>query len=151
MFYGGYMQDNNSSTGSAKKKYVFGEIKEYDLEQIEQEVLKESVYLDVFAGSDLSFKENCIELNSEDISNKVNKLGTYSFSYKTNEFPDYNFAEGSQFGVMAQEVEAVFPELVKTDKNGNKLVNYTQMIPLMLEAIKHLSSKVDQLEKKIQN
>jgi hypothetical protein len=143
------MQDNNSNESAAKKEYIFGEIKEYDLEKIEQEVLKESVYLDVFAGSDLNFKENCKELNSEEVFNKLSKLNTYSFTYKTNEFPEYNFNQGGQFGVMAQEIESVFPEVVKTDVNGNKLVNYTQMIPLMLETIKHLNNRLNELEKKI--
>lgn len=151
IFYGGSMQDNNSNENAKKKEYIFGEVKEYDLEKIEQEVLKESVYLDVFAGSDLNFKENCKELNSEEISNKLSKLNTYSFNYKTSDYPTYNFSEGSHFGVMAQEVETVFPELVKTDEKGNKLVNYTQMIPLMLETIKHLTSRINQLEKKISN
>lgn len=143
------MQNGNSNDSSKKKEYVFGEIKEYDLEKIEQEVLKESVYLDVFAGSDLVFKENCKILNPGEISNKLQTVNAYSFNYKTNEFPDYQFASGEQFGFMAQELESVFPELVKIDHNGNKMVNYTQVVPLMLQAIKHLSSNIERLEKKV--
>lgn len=141
------MQDNNSQD-SKKKDYVFGEIKEYDLEKIEQEVLKESVYLDVFAGSDLNFKENCNQLDSSTVLQKMNQLTSYSYNYRINEFPNYDFAEGKQFGVMAQDLEQIFPELVKTDLNGKKHVNYTQMIPLMLEAIKNLSKRVEELESK---
>jgi hypothetical protein len=145
------MQDNNSNEAAKKKEYVFGEVKEYDLEKIEQEVLKESVYLDVFAGSDLNFKENCTVLSSEEVFNKLSTLNSYSFNYKTNEFPDYNFASGKQFGLMAQEIETVFPEVVKVDGNGNKMVNYTQMIPLMMETIKHLNNRINELEKKVKN
>lgn len=139
------MQDNNSNK-TQKKEYIFGGVQEFDLEKIEEEVLKESVYLDVFAGSDLNFKENCIKLNGPEVCNKISKLNSYSFNYKTSEFTEYNFSEGTHFGVMAQELEEVFPELVKIDKNGKKLVNYTQLIPLMLETIKHLSERVTKLE-----
>jgi hypothetical protein len=148
MIVGGAMQENNTNK-TEKKKYVFGEIKEYDLEKIEQEVLKESVYLDVFAGSDLNFKSNCVKLNGDEVSTRINQINTYSFNYKTSEFPDYHFSEGAQFGVMAQDLEKIFPELVKVDNNGNRLVNYTQMIPLMLESLKYLSNRVTELESKI--
>jgi hypothetical protein len=148
VFNGGKMQDNNSNP-TQKKDYVFGGIQEYDLEKIEEEVLKESVYLDVFAGSDIGFKENCTKLNSSEIFNKMSQLNSYSFNYKSTEFPEYNFANGLQFGVMAQELETVFPELIKVDEAGKKLVNYTQLIPLMLETIKHLSERVASLESKI--
>jgi hypothetical protein len=39
-------------------------------------------------------------------------------------------------GVLAQEVEAVFPEAVITDAEGYKLVNYDNLIPLLIEAVK---------------
>ena len=142
------MEDNNSKDQSKKKEYVFGEIKEYDLEKIEQEVLKESVYLDVFAGSDVAFKENCKKLDAREVSQKLTSLDVYSFNYKTSEYPEYHFAAGEQFGLMAQELELVFPELVKKDDSGNRLVNYTQVIPLMLQAVKHLSDRVEKLEEK---
>jgi len=57
------MQDSSNSnsgkdTNSSKKEYDFGGIQEYSLEKIEDEILNESLYLDVFAGSDIAFKEN---------------------------------------------------------------------------------------------
>jgi hypothetical protein len=138
-----------SDTNKIKKEYVFGEIKEYDLEKIEAEVLQESVYLDVFAGSDLVFKEDCVKLNSEEVFNKLSSLNTYSFKYKTESFPQHDFPTESQFGFMAQEIETIFPDLVKKDEAGNRFVNYTQVIPLMTETIKHLSCRIDSLEKRL--
>jgi Chaperone of endosialidase len=140
------MSGNDSKT--QKKEYNFGEIKEYDLEKIEAEVLQESVYLDVFAGSDLAFKEDCIKLSSEEVFNKVSLLNAYSFKYKTESFPGHSFPEGTQIGFMAQEIESIFPHLVKKDEAGNRFVNYTQVIPLMTETIKHLTNRLDQLEQK---
>lgn len=143
------MSNDNSNNESAKKKYVFGELTEYDLEKIETEVLRESVYLDVFAGSDMAFKEDCQKLDSQDVMEKLNTLQAYSFNYKTTEFPQNKFPTGEQFGFMAQDLEKVFPQLVSEDSAGNKFVNYTQVIPLMAETIKLLSDKVDSLEKKL--
>jgi hypothetical protein len=143
------MQENDSTKKPAKKEYSFGEIKEYDLEKIEAEVLQESVYLDVFAGSDIVFKEDCVNLTSQDMMEKMSKLQGYSFKYKNQDFPEHSFPMGTQFGFMAQDVEEQFPELIKKDSNGNRFVNYLQMIPIMAEAIKELSSKVEMLEKKL--
>ena len=51
-----------------------------------------------------------------------------------------------QLGVIAQEIEKVYPELVYTDSKGMKAVNYAQMTAVLIEAVKELSAKVDQLE-----
>lgn len=132
-----------------KKEYVFGEIKEYDLEKIETEVLKDSVYLDVFAGSDLAFKEGCAELNSSTTLEKLSHLQAYNFKYKTSEFPEHNFPQGEQFGFMAQDVEKQFPQLIKKDSSGHSFVNYQQMIPILAETIKNLNERILILEKSL--
>ena len=132
-----------------KKEYVFGEIKEFDLEKIETEVLKDSVYLDVFAGSDLAFKEDCAELNPSVTLEKLSQLQAYNFKYKTSEFPEHNFPQGEQFGFMAQDVEKQFPQLIKKDSSGHSFVNYQQMIPIMAETIKNLNERILVLEKSL--
>ena len=132
-----------------KKEYVFGEIKEYDLEKIETEVLKDSVYLDVFAGSDLAFKEECTELNSSTTLEKLSHLQAYNFKYKASEFPEHSFPQGEQFGFMAQDVEKQFPQLIKKDSSGHSFVNYQQMIPILAETIKNLNERILILEKSL--
>ena len=47
-------------------------------------------------------------------------------------------------GVIAQELENVLPELVLTDDEGIKSVNYAQITGLLIEAVKELSAKVDE-------
>ena len=54
-----------------------------------------------------------------------------------------------QIGVMAQEVEAVYPQLVSTDKHGLKSVAYGAMVPVLLESIKEQQAMIDDL--KIEN
>ena len=48
-------------------------------------------------------------------------------------------------GVIAQEVEEYFPELVVTDKHGVKKVRYEGLIPVLIEGIKELKSKIDDI------
>lgn len=52
-------------------------------------------------------------------------------------------------GVIAQEVEAVFPELVVTTPEGVKRVNYTGLVGVVIEAVKELKAKNDALEKRV--
>ena len=55
---------------------------------------------------------------------------------------------GADVGVLAQQVESVFPEVVVTRDNGYKAVQYEKIIPLLIEAIKELSVKIKGLENK---
>ena len=57
-------------------------------------------------------------------------------------------AGAGQVGVIAQELEQVFPELVSTDAQGYKAVNYAQLTPVLLEAIKELAARNAALEAK---
>ncbi|WAC13750.1 tail fiber domain-containing protein [Dyadobacter pollutisoli] len=54
-----------------------------------------------------------------------------------------------QTGVIAQEVEEIFPELVKTDKDGMKSVNYTGLIPHLIESVKELKAENEELKKSV--
>jgi hypothetical protein len=62
-----------------------------------------------------------------------------------------------QYGVIAQDVEQVFPEMVSEkaifnnagDDTMYKTVNYDQLIPVLIEAVKELNHKVEDLEKEI--
>jgi hypothetical protein len=57
--------------------------------------------------------------------------------------------EGPDVGVIAQEIEEVLPEAVTTRESGYKAVNYEKIVPLLIEAIKDLTNKVEKLETKI--
>ena len=53
---------------------------------------------------------------------------------------------GNKIGFIAQEVEDVLPELVKTRENGFKGVNYAEMTAVLVEAVKELSKQIDELK-----
>jgi hypothetical protein len=52
-------------------------------------------------------------------------------------------------GLIAQEVEAVAPELVQTDRDGWKLVDYSRLAALLVEAVKAQQSEVDDLRRRV--
>ena len=61
-------------------------------------------------------------------------------------------APGKQMGVIAQEVEAVAPELVTNSAfAGYKTVKYVKLTALLIEAVKELSAKVKTLEAQLGN
>ncbi|WP_106915845.1 tail fiber domain-containing protein [Chryseobacterium aurantiacum] len=62
-------------------------------------------------------------------------------------FPERHFADGKQYGVIAQEIEKVLPELVTTNEDGYKSVNYQGMIPVLIEAVKEQQKIIQQLQK----
>ena len=92
--------------------------------------------------SDRRLKENIAPLNKHGaLIDKLQKIDTYSFTMKDDD-------EGkTEFGVMAQELEKIFPELVRTaeDEMGTKSVNYTGLIAPMIEATKELKTENDNL------
>ena len=52
-----------------------------------------------------------------------------------------------RIGVIAQELETILPDLVSEDSSGMKSVNYLDMIGLLVESVKELTARVEQLEK----
>ena len=50
---------------------------------------------------------------------------------------------GSDYGVIAQEIEKIMPEIVVQRENGLKAVRYEKIIPLLIEAIKELETKIN--------
>jgi hypothetical protein len=54
--------------------------------------------------------------------------------------------ERATMGVIAQEVEEVFPDLVVTGKDGHKRVDYIGLIGPLIEAVKELDDRVRALE-----
>lgn len=134
------------SNEQEKKTYDFGGIKEFSLEQIESEILNDSsyVYLDVFAGSDIAFKDNLTKI--ENTLESVDQINAYRFSYKADACKSKNFPTGEQIGFVAQEIEKQFPELTQKDHDGLMYVNYQAMVPILLQSIKELSAKLKIVE-----
>jgi hypothetical protein len=63
------------------------------------------------------------------------------FEWRTAEFPDFHFGPQTNTGLIAQDVEKLFPSLVSTDDRGYKRVNYTDLQMVMVQALKDLAAQ----------
>jgi len=96
-----------------------------------------------FAASDKRLKDNIKPI--EDPLAKILSISGNTF--------DWNSAsgkEGSDTGVIAQEVDALnLPGITTIRDDGTYAVRYERLVPVLIEAIKELSAKVDNLEQKL--
>ena len=63
----------------------------------------------------------------------------------------FNWAQcgAKAIGVIAQDVEPVFPELVVTQEDGYKVVKYDNMVAILIESIKELKARIEKLESQV--
>jgi hypothetical protein len=78
------------------------------------------------------------------------RLQPVHFDWRAAEYPDYHFGTSRSYGLVAQQVEQVFPELISPDKNGFKAVNYSELPLLLLEAIRELHAQNRALQSRIE-
>lgn len=99
------------------------------------------------SGSDKRWKKNIKPIDKA--LSLVEKLQGVRFEWKAEEFKDKNFEKGVQIGLIAQDVEPVIPEVVKTDKDGYKAISYEKLTAVLLEAIKEQDKRIKALEAKV--
>jgi cytoskeletal protein CcmA (bactofilin family) len=91
--------------------------------------------------SDIKLKTDILQMtNAMEV---VSRINGYQFRWKTEDQKNGQL----DLGVIAQEIEEELPFLVSTNGNGNKAVKYQSLIPLLIEAIKELNNRVEELEK----
>ncbi len=83
------------------------------------------------------------------VLNKLAQLQPVSFYWKTQDYPEYHFGPSRNYGLIAQEVEKVFPEMVSVDERGFKAVNYSELPYVMLQAIRELKAYNDALDEQV--
>ena len=94
-----------------------------------------------FDTSDVTLKENITPI--QNAIDKVLSISGNTFTW--NEKSVYNGEEGT--GIIAQEIEALgLPGVTQTREDGTKAVRYDRLVPLLIEAIKELDTKVKSLE-----
>lgn len=94
---------------------------------------------DVIAFSDGRYKTDVYRIN--DALNKINRVSGYTYRMK----------EGTErrAGVIAQEIREVLPEVVVGTEESGYNVAYGNMAGLFIEAIKELTTQVDELKAKV--
>lgn len=103
------------------------------------------------AASDRRLKDDIKDI--ADALSIVKKIAPKSYSFRTDEFPDMDLAQGNKMGFIAQELEQVLPDLVRTGgevshvngtKFNSKSVNYIELIPLLTKAIQEQQELITQ-------
>lgn len=92
--------------------------------------------------SDIRLKKNLAKLTGA--LDKISQINGYYFNWNV------GTDKKRQFGVIAQEVEKVLPEVVSEDSEGFKSVEYGKLSPLVIEAIKELKAENNALKKRIE-
>lgn len=73
-----------------------------------------------------------------------NFAGTQRRTAASNQYTGSNV----EIGLLAQELEEVLPNLVYTDEDGKKLVDYVSLIPVLIDAVQDLQQEVESLKAK---
>ena len=98
-----------------------------------------------YASSDKRLKENIKPI--ENPLGKIAQISGNTFDWIENS--EVHSHKGSDIGVIAQEIEAVLPELVTTRENGYKAVQYDKVVALLIEAVKEQQTQIDELKSKL--
>ena len=97
-----------------------------------------------YYSSDERLKENFAPLTGA--LDKVKAIGGYEFDWKDG-IEDATSKTGHDIGVKAQELQAQYPELVHERDNGYLAVDYIKLNAVLIEAVKELAAKVEELSK----
>ena len=118
-----------------KKQYKFPEYKNLELIRLfERSLVEETASLSLICAiAKVFFIRN---LNK----NKVLIKGVVDWNENQDTF------KGHDIGVIAQEIESAFPELVKDREDGYKGVRYEKLVAVCIQAIKELKQEIDRLK-----
>jgi hypothetical protein len=97
--------------------------------------------------SDRRFKKDITPFGR--MLDRVTALQPVHYFWRANEFPDRHFGTSQSYGLIAQDVEQVLPELVATDSEGYKAVDYSKLPLLTIQAVKDLKSENDALKQRV--
>jgi len=97
-----------------------------------------------FASSDERLKDDIQPIKNP--LDKINQISGNGFVWNEDKQDIY---KGKDYGVIAQEIEKVLPELVRENEWGYKAVKYDKLVSLLIEGIKELSTEVNKLKNKI--
>lgn len=94
-----------------------------------------------WTGSDIRLKKNIVPFTNA--LNSVKALQGVKFDWKTEEYPTMGFSKNKQIGLIAQEVEKVLPEVVSEGPDGFKSIDYSKIVPVLIEAIKEQQKTIE--------
>ncbi|HRH26520.1 MAG TPA: tail fiber domain-containing protein, partial [Candidatus Paceibacterota bacterium] len=93
--------------------------------------------------SDERLKKDIVTMSTSTMMRKVLALNPVTFRWKSQNTNDL------RYGLIAQEVEEVFPDFVTTDERGFKSVSYGSFVPILISAFQDLGTRVDSIEESL--
>ncbi len=103
----------------------------------------------IFATSDRKFKQDIKTIDNA--LNVIQNLEGRTYHWKKEANKDLAFDDNTHSGFVAQEIEKVLPHLVATSENGDKAVNYQELTPYLVEAIKEQQNQIVALNNRIED
>ena len=107
-----------------------------------------------YYSSDRRFKDNIFVIESP--IDKIKKISGVEFDWNEKgpawtRSKEFGNPSGSlhDVGVVAQEIQSILPEAVKTRKDGYLAVDYEKIIPLLIEGIKEQQTTIEDLNARI--
>lgn len=103
---------------------------------------------DIWGATSISFSDSNLKTNIKAIESSLEnlkKLNGVTYNLKNDELEKKKI----HIGLLAQEVEKTFPDVVYTDDKGVKGIAYQEIIPVLIEAIKEQQTKIEALTAQI--
>lgn len=114
--------------------------------------------------SDMRLKNNIVPLRDDEPGsstlNKVMKMNVVKYNYskqpedaKEAEHALTNYSgdtEETHYGLLAQELQELYPDLVKKGQDGYLGVSYTELVPILIQAVQELKEEVTFLRHKVE-
>ncbi len=97
--------------------------------------------------SDERFKQNIHGI--ENALEQIEKIEGVKFSWKRDDYPDYDFSDEEQVGFIAQDLKEILPEVVSVGSNGYHSIDYGKLTPVLVEAVKQLKTENDELRRRL--
>lgn len=91
--------------------------------------------------SDRSLKENMTPIAAQ--TDSINKILIYNYNYKSDKDKIVHA------GVVAQEIQNIYPHLVNKTKDGHLAVNYNELVPYLIKGLQEANQRIDALQKKL--
>jgi len=102
--------------------------------------------------SDRRFKQNISPLGTDFSTGVLSQLTPVSYTFKENDniYNDIKEPSITHYGLIAQDVQEIAPELVYEDGDGYLSINYTELIPLLIQVVNSQQQQITDLQLKIQ-
>lgn len=96
----------------------------------------------IFTPSDENLKEHIKDLTN-DFSLRILNINPKEYNFKADERKQLHY------GILAQEIEQLYPELVLLNESNVRSINYMELIPIMIVRMKGMQEEIDELKKRI--